>query len=310
MATRHPKVAVGVFHSPEAARKAVDELVKAGFTEAQIGVAGRHAAVKKGKGMTGGEGALAGATAGAMTGAGVGALWALGIAAGMLPAIGPVIAGGLLASVLASAAGGAAVAGLVGALVGLGLSEEDARYYEGEFKEGRKIVTVKANARYTEAVEILTRHGGYSRETAPVAGGLEAGLASKTTEETGTVELKHEKARARKTPVKKGEVRVRKEVITEQESISVPVEREEVVIERKPARRRRAAASEIKSEEIRIPVKEEVVNVEKEVVVDQEVKVGNRKVRGQKNVTTPVRREKLKVEQEGETHVTQHTESI
>jgi len=56
-------------------------------------------------------------------------------------------------------------------------------------------------------------------------------------------------------------------------------------------------------EEIRIPVTEEEVRVQKDVVVDEEVAVGKRKVRDTKKVTTPVRREKVKVEQAGETEV-------
>jgi len=76
-----------------------------------------------------------------------------------LPAIGPVIAGGVLASVLASAAGGAAVAGIVGALIGMGVPEEEAAYYESEFRSGRTLVTVQADGRYDEVVALLRRHG-------------------------------------------------------------------------------------------------------------------------------------------------------
>src|SRR3954470_15283931 len=145
-ASKHSTV-VGVFADRQHAQQAVQELRRAGFGENQIGVVAHDkdaqaTATTKGEGSHAAEGAVAGVAAGA----GVGALWALGIAAGMLPAIGPVIAGGLLASVLASAAGGAAVAGLVGALVGLGMSEDDARYYENELKEGRTLVTVKAGS--------------------------------------------------------------------------------------------------------------------------------------------------------------------
>jgi hypothetical protein len=104
-----------------------------------------------------GEGALAGAA----TGAGIGALWGLGILAGVLPAIGPAIAGGTLAVLLSSAAVGAAAAGIAGALIGMGISKEEAEYYEGEVRSGRTLVTVRADARFKEAQSILTRFGGY-----------------------------------------------------------------------------------------------------------------------------------------------------
>jgi len=84
-----------------------------------------------------------------------------------MPAIGPAIAGGLLASLLASAAAGAAAGSLLGALVALGLSEEEARYYEGEFSSGRTIVTVRTRGRYDEAARILRSHGAFEMERQP-----------------------------------------------------------------------------------------------------------------------------------------------
>lgn len=171
MAMKVHSTAVGVFNDPAQAQQATHALVKAGFRDDQIGVLSHDKGAPggvKAKG-TKGEHAAEGAALGAATGAGVGALWALGIAAGVLPVIGPVIAGGLLASVLASAAGGAAIAGLAGALVGLGIPEEEARYYDGEFKAGRTIVTVKAEGRYDEAWSILHQHGAYNQQLAGAA---------------------------------------------------------------------------------------------------------------------------------------------
>jgi len=163
---------IAVFENRHDAQRAVDELRRAGFREDEIGVAAREGDTPSGTGSLVAEGAVAGAAAGA----GVGALWALGIASGLLPPLGMVVAGGLLASVLASAAGGAAVAGLVGALIGLGISEEDAKYYEGEFHAGRTIVTVQsADGRLGEALAIARRHNGYDRATAPAAREVKVG---------------------------------------------------------------------------------------------------------------------------------------
>lgn len=162
MAAATTKTVVGVFHNQEKADAAVAELYDAGFAYDQIGIVARSDA------NTGNwtdptlrdeTAAEEGAAAGAAVGAGVGGLWALGIAAGALPAIGPVIAGGVLASLLASAALGAATGGLIGALIGLGIPEEDATYYEEEFRAGRIIVTVRAGERAREAREVLLSHG-------------------------------------------------------------------------------------------------------------------------------------------------------
>ena len=155
--------AVCVFEDPDQARKAIRELKRSGFRDDQIGVVS-HGSDDENESADASTSKVGGGVAiGAATGAGVGALWALGIAAGLLPGIGPVIAGGILASVLASAAGAAAVGGIAGALIGLGIPEEDANYYEDEFKSGRTIVTVQNETRYDEAQSILRSNGGYDR---------------------------------------------------------------------------------------------------------------------------------------------------
>ena len=98
-----------------------------------------------------------GAVAGLATGAVLAKLGA-GHPVHVVPGIGPAIFGGTLGAILSSAAAGAAAAGIGGALVGLGIPDDDAKYYEGEFKAGRKIVTVRGgpqagNARTFETCE-------------------------------------------------------------------------------------------------------------------------------------------------------------
>jgi len=154
-------VAVGVFPTREQAQQAISELKRAGFSEDDIGVATRDAengdlAEHHGESLAG-EGAVAGAAAGAS----LGALWGLGIVSGFLPAIGPAIMGGTLGALVASAAAGAAAAGLGGALVGMGVPEEEAGFYEGEFHSGRVVVTVRARNRYDEAHRILQVNGSH-----------------------------------------------------------------------------------------------------------------------------------------------------
>jgi len=306
---------VGVFNTRAEADAALRDLRAAGFKDEQLGMVARNASGKlvDETGETyAEEGAAVGAVAGAATGAAVGA----GILAGVIPVIGPVLALGTLGTILVNAAGGAAIAGIAGALIGWGIPEEDAKYYEGEVKAGRFLVTVDARDRETEAWAIVSRHGGYNRThaakttaarrtTTGAAHGMAVGTTgtARATDTGRAMELKEEKLNVRKTPVKKGEVEVRKEVVTERKRIDVPVEREEVVIERRPARGR-AARGSIKAEEIRIPVKEERVDVTKETVVKEEVNVGKRKVRGTKTVSGDVKREELRVKEQGDVNVT------
>jgi uncharacterized protein (TIGR02271 family) len=306
MATTQRTVAVGVFSDTQSAQRAVNELRRLGFREDQIGVAARDAEAVRGGTEVSDKGSKAatGAATGAAAGAGLGALWGMGILAGVLPAIGPAIAGGTLAAILSSAAAGAAVAGVAGALIGLGLSEEEARYYEGEFKAGRTVVTVKADGRYDEAIATLRQFGGYdisTRQTAQSA----AVRATTTGGQAGkTVQVKEEQLKVHKQPVQTGEVTVRKEVHTEHKTVQVPVEKEEVVIERRPVAGGKVSATDIKAgEQIRVPVREEQVHVEKQAVVKEEVTIGKRTVHDTEQVGATVRKEEVKVEKKGDVDV-------
>jgi len=155
---------VGVFRDRDDAEHAIDELHQMGFRDDEIGFAARgdtssvhHTATDKAADT--GSGALSGAIAGA----GIGGFIAAA-AAVLIPGFGPVLAGGILATVLGGAAVGAAAGGIMGALIGLGVPEEEAHYYETEFNEGRILVTVKAGSRFSEARDVLFRHGAYDVE--------------------------------------------------------------------------------------------------------------------------------------------------
>jgi uncharacterized protein (TIGR02271 family) len=318
MAQRQNGTVVGVFHDHDKAREAIRALKDAGFREDQIGVASSgHQGIQAAGTDTGeesytGEGALTGVAAGA----GVGALWGLGILAGALPAIGPAIAGGTLAVVLSSAAAGAAAAGLAGALIGMGIPKEEAEYYESELKAGRTVVTVNAAGRNNEALAILQRYGGYDMASRATSGAAcsttgahgeschttSALAADKTAATAGcnTVQAHEERLNVQKTPVETGEVTVHKEVHTEHKTLDVPVTREEVVVERRPGSSAPVSASSIApGQEIRIPVKEEQVNVQKQTVVAEEVSVGKRKVRDTEHVDETLRKEEIKVDTTG-----------
>jgi uncharacterized protein (TIGR02271 family) len=231
-----------------------------------------------------------------------------------LPAIGPAIAGGTLAAILASAATGAAAAGLAGALIGLGIPKEEAEYYEGELRAGRTIVTVQAGDRYDEAASILRRYDSYDYASAAdrnidasdtwssnVAAGSDRGT------DVDTIQAREEELRVRKQPVEVGEVNVRKEVHTEQRTLEVPVTREEVVVERHTPSSREASSAHVgeigEGDEIRIPVVEEQVHVEKQPVVAEEVRVRKQRTQENESVTGQVRKEEIHIDKEGDVDV-------
>ena len=123
----------------------------------------------------------------------------------------------------------------------------------------------------------------------------------RTTGQAGErIELSEEELRARTETAKAGEVGVRKDVVTEQRTMDVPVTREEVDVQRRPVERRPADRPVGEGEEIRVPVHEEQVRVEKEPVVKEEIEVGKRQVQETEQVSGTVRREEARVESEGD----------
>jgi hypothetical protein len=157
-------VVVGIFEDRYEAEQAVDELEHAGFSHRDVGFAIRgHDAVEGGMltdavGAKDGTGALTGAATGAVAGGLLGALAAI-----IIPPLGPVLIGGMLATAAGFAGAGAAVGGLLGAMTGLGISEEEARYYEQQFNEGKAILTVRAGEHADQVVQVIRRHGGFVR---------------------------------------------------------------------------------------------------------------------------------------------------
>jgi hypothetical protein len=153
---------VGVFESRDQAEQAVDQLRRVGFGADQIGVVVRDGSPLEGIVVKGDLAPEKGASTGAVAGGLVGGLLGAGIALTM-PGIGPVLAAGVLAGILGGATIGIASGGLVGGLIGLGLSREEASYFDREFQSGRTLVTVRAGDRYAEAANILSRCGAYER---------------------------------------------------------------------------------------------------------------------------------------------------
>lgn len=170
MNDRQPRVTtrshyVGVFDDRNDAELAARDLREQGFQDDRIGYAWRDDA-----GKTHHEGNKSGqlAASGAGTGVVLGGLIGAG-AALLIPGIGPVVSGGILATALAGGATGAVTGalagGITGALLGLGIPEEEAKYYDQQFRDGRTLMTVRAEDRYDQASDIVRRRRGYDYET-------------------------------------------------------------------------------------------------------------------------------------------------
>jgi hypothetical protein len=166
------RIASAVFDSRREAERALAELRSAGIPDDAISIIGRSES-GDGSGMSEGHDGdgvnKSGVVKGAIGGAVGGTL--LGIAALAIPGVGPLAAAGAIAaSAVPEAAGiGAAIGATAGGLSGLlskeGVSDDDAKYYEGLINDGGYFVGVhadRAGTSFEGARDILFRNGGRS----------------------------------------------------------------------------------------------------------------------------------------------------
>ena len=201
-------------------------------------------------------------------------------------------------------------------LVDMGVPQDDASYYQREYEVGHSIVAVPAAGRMQEVTDILARYGGYGAnrrfaQTTDTTSTASSGVRETGTEgvqETATegeqrVRRREEQLRAQKQPVETGEARLRKDVVSEQQSMDVPVTHEEVYVERRPGSGQPTDQPIGEGETYRVPVRDEQVSVEKQAVEREEVGMGKRPVQDTRQVSDTVRREEAHVERTGDANV-------
>ena len=189
-----------------------------------------------------------------------------------------------------------------GLLTNLSVSRDRSQYFEHRLstQPGSVLVTLSAGDRQAEAEGILAQHGG-DLGGASTSYDYSAAEAQAPAAATATgqqrIQLLGEVLRVHKDRISRGEVRIRKEVITEQQTIQVPVSREELVIERIAASGQTGVQGQIgENSEIRIPLTEETASVDRQTVVREEIAVGKRAVESVQEVGGAVRHEELEVE--------------
>jgi uncharacterized protein (TIGR02271 family) len=151
-----------------------------------------------------------------------------------------------------------------------------------------------AAQRAKEAVTGTTREE--QAEARPAQTGKEI-LATFGTAGEIRVPLTEEEIVTGKRVEKVGEVHVRKEIITEEKQLTVPVTREVVRVERVQVSHE-AHVEDRPFEEVSydIPIREEHVTVEKHLVVREELRIGKEIQRGEETASATVRRERAEVE--------------
>ena len=204
--------------------------------------------------------------------------------------------GGFLDTLMNKLSGQETEAGSIsGFLVDLGVSQEEADYYQQQGNIGRIIVAVRSYGHQQAASDILQRAGAYTAQTS-------------LTHDLHTISLKEESLTAHTQSIEVGAVFIRKEVIIEERTITVSVQREEVVIEHRALLTQGTPPDDpsgtlvelAPGQTIRIPIREEQVFLEKRPIVTEELIVGKRTVQETKHFSDTVRREVPHLERTGD----------
>jgi uncharacterized protein (TIGR02271 family) len=85
--------------------------------------------------------------------------------------------------------------------------------------------------------------------------------------------------------------------------MNVPITREEVYVERRPASGEVSDSPIGEGEAIRVPVSEEQVNVSKQTVHTGEVSIGKRQVQETQQVSDTVRHDEARIEGKGDVNI-------
>jgi stress response protein YsnF len=204
----------------------------------------------------------------------------------------------------------------------IALPEEQRQIYQQALDDGSFLVLLEPGDRPLEARELLHKQGAYHVFLPLEIGGER------------TIPVRAEQMHVQKEVIDVGELRIHKHVITEQRTITVPVTREEVTIERiahqipAPPPGTRAILAENRQHDfdqaaapatassqptaptnleemlkdggtLRILVHEEQILVSKQTVVVEEILLHKQAVQEMQRVVEPLKREEVRIEQVG-----------
>ncbi len=186
------------------------------------------------------------------------------------------------------------------AFTNMGFTEEESSRYYNEVKNGNILLYVDreyGNLFYDSHTEIINGTPDPN---------LGSNLITNRSDTTGVIgnpdqeeriRLHEERLNVDKERVQSGEVNIDKHVIEDEQTIEVPVSREEVYIERR-AVNDETAADEVfdDGENLHIPIMKERLEVTKRPVVSEEIIVGKRRVQDTETVRETVRREEAEID--------------
>jgi uncharacterized protein (TIGR02271 family) len=179
-------------------------------------------------------------------------------------------------------------------------------------RSGAVLVSAHVDGGNRSRVESILHSGSSQPSAFFQESGSNVGISGRTGEgsvpsdiETSRIQLLGQTLRVHKERVQRGEVRLGKQVVSERQTVEVPVIHEEVIISRHAPTGSEPVNGRIgESQEVRVPVSEERVRVEKRPVVREEVAVEKRANQRIEQVSEDVQHEELRVDQTGDVNVT------
>ena len=126
---------------------------------------------------------------------------------------------------------------------------------------------------------------------------------TKTSGDMAKLSLKKEELDIAKKRVQKGDVEIGKEIIEEEKKVDVPVEREEVVIERRSLDNQTCDSPITSEETIKIPISEEKINVGKHTVITGEILAHKEVVKNIEHIDENLKREEAHINKNGDANI-------
>ena len=197
-------------------------------------------------------------------------------------------------------------------LVGVGLTDDAAREYEEDVRNGRIILLAEtaASGFDTTTSGLDVEDTGYVTDTSVTGTGVQGNYETtdnydrnnldtgRYSNEEQRLQLREEQLDVEKERVQAGEVEVHKEVVEEQQKVNIPVTREEVYVERRDVNETASGTDAVMDDDetIRVPIMEEKVEVTKKPVVSEELVIGKREVTDTEQVVESVKHEEAHME--------------
>ena len=178
--------------------------------------------------------------------------------------------------------------------------EEIYRYYKMNYsgtggREDRHATEIDRNAAPAAGTAGYTRNDRYTDDTAD-----RHDTAARADLDDNEVIRHEERLRVGKERQETGRARLRKYVVTEHETVDVPVQREEVRVERTPLDGTEVTGGTIGEDTVEVTLHEERAVVAKETVGVEKIELEKETVRDTERVDAEVRKEQVEVETDAE----------